>query len=363
MIICYIKISLNIRIIPEREKMKKPITYAMYNLDNKIVENSSSGAIFYLLAQSVLNDEGVVYGVKMTEDFYGAEFERIAHINELYKILGSKYLQANIGDTYKCVKKDLIKGLTVLFSGTGCQINGLKLFLGREYYNLICVDVICHGVPSPTLWETYVKFQEKKYGGKVTNINFRCKDQYKFFPFFKKEKNLYIPNGEDPYMRMFIKNYSLRPSCYSCKAKNKKMSDITLGDFWGIENIVPSMDNKKGCSLVIVRTDKGEILIEKINKNTRYQEVSYEKSIQYNKSEFESSVFPSEREKFFRDMIKMNFKELRDTYLKDSLKIILKSFNRKIKYIFYFFMHLLIKKKDIFKMGNYGYLINFTIKR
>ena len=126
--------------------------YACYNKDKNIRINSSSGAVFNSLAEYILSKDGSVYGVTMSEDCYSAEYIRVVSINDLMKLRGSKYMQAHVGNTYRQVKDDLISGKKVLFSGTGCQVIGLKKFLGREYENLLCVDVICHGVPSPALW-------------------------------------------------------------------------------------------------------------------------------------------------------------------------------------------------------------------
>lgn len=133
------------------------------------------------------------------------------------------------------LKGDLVSGKLVLFSGTGCQVNGLKKFLGKEYNNLICVDVICHGAPSPALWRKYAIYQEQKNGGKLKGINFRCKDDG-WTDFGMKEickgipngemKKLYISKDKDAYMQMFLRDYCLRPSCYECAAKNVKMRRV-----------------------------------------------------------------------------------------------------------------------------------------
>ena len=129
--------------------------YACYNTDKDVRLSSSSGAVFSSLAEYVLEQRGVIYGVAMAEDCYSAEFISVTSKEQLTKLRGSKYLQAKVGNTYRSVKEDLVAGKLVLFSGTGCQVNGLKKFLGNEYDNLICVDVICHGAPSPALWKKY----------------------------------------------------------------------------------------------------------------------------------------------------------------------------------------------------------------
>ena len=148
-----------------------------------------------MLAEYVLEQHGVVYGVAMSEDCYSAEFISVTCKEQLTKLRGSKYLQAKVGNSYKRVKEDLVSGTPVLFSGTGCQVNGLKSFLGKEYENLICVDVICHGALSPALWQKYATYQEQKNGGKLKDINFRCKDNG-WTDFGMKEICKSVPNDE-----------------------------------------------------------------------------------------------------------------------------------------------------------------------
>lgn len=155
--------------------MKPLKVYAGYNTDKDVRLSSSSGAVFSSLAEYVLEQQGVVYGVAMAEDCYSAEFISVTSKEQLTKLRGSKYLQAKVGNTYKSVKEDLMSGKLVLFSGTGCQVNGLKSYLGKEYENLICVDVICHGAPSPALWRKYAEHQEQKIGWKLKGITFAAR--------------------------------------------------------------------------------------------------------------------------------------------------------------------------------------------
>ena len=298
--------------------------YASYNVHDDIRLNSSSGAIFSLLAEYVFDRQGIVYGVAMAEDCYSAEFIEISDRKDLVKLQGSKYMQAKIGDTFKQVKKALMKEKLVLFTGTGCQINGLKSFLGKEYANLICVDVICHGVPSTALWKKYVEYQEKNFNGKLKEIRFRCKNDswtdFKMEEVLNKKlkgvtKKIYISKDKDPYMQMFLKDYCLRPSCYKCTAKKMKKSDITIADFWGIENIAPEMNDGMGTSLVLVRTAKGLSIFENLEKEMKFKEVSYEDGIKGNPAEYKSCVKPPERETFFEDMRNMSFLKLKKKYL------------------------------------------------
>ena len=307
----------------EKIRMKLPLAYACYNVDKEVRLSSSSGAIFSSLAEWVLEQQGIVFGVTMSEDCYSAEFISVTSREDLVKLRGSKYLQATVGNTYRCVKSKLTSGKLVLFSGTGCQVNGLKSFLGKEYDNLICVDVICHGVPSPALWHEYAEYQERKINGKLKSVNFRCKDN-SWIDFGMKEiinhipegnsKKLFISKDTDPYMQMFLKNYCLRPSCYECVAKEVKTSDLTIADFWGINNVAPEMNDGVGTSLVLVRTRKGENIFKSINTGIQLKSVTYEEGVRSNPAEYKSCDRPFQRDMFFYDMNSKSFEELEKLY-------------------------------------------------
>lgn len=295
--------------------------YAAY-YDNEIRLSSSSGGIFSLLASQF----DVIYGVTMSEDCYGAEFFRVE--GDVSPLRGSKYVQAKVGDTFKNVKEDLVVGKRVLFSGTGCQINGLSMFLDKEYQNLFLLDVVCHGVPSPMLWKKYAQYQEKRYG-KLESVSFRCKDD-SWTDFGMKENKLYIPKGRDPYMFFFLKNFSLRPSCYECHAKFYKKADMTIADFWGIEDIAPELNDNKGTSLVITRTEKGQEFFDSIKSELIWKEVSYEDGVRCNPSEYKSITRPQERDNFYKYVNKMSFRRLSNKYIYGPLW---KRTGRKIKHI------------------------------
>ncbi len=322
--------------------MKPEKVYSCYNKDKDVRLSSSSGAVFSSLAEYVLNKSGIVYGVAMSEDCYSAEFIGVTDSEGLTKLRGSKYLQAKVGNTFKSVKKELQAGKLVLFTGTGCQVNGLKTFLGKDYDNLICMDVICHGAPSPALWREYARDQEKKMGGKLKEINFRCKDD-SWVDFGMKEvlstipedsvKKFYISKDKDPYMQMFLRDYCLRPSCYECMVKKEKMSDLTVADFWGIKDVAPEMNNGLGTSLVLIRTKKGQEIFNYISCEMKLKEVTYEAGVKGNPAEYKSCVRPSQRDTFFDDMHTMSFEELEGKYappIKYSLKTRAKRKTKKI---------------------------------
>lgn len=295
--------------------------YAAYALDEELRLKSSSGGMFSLLATQILLGKGVVYGVKMTDDCYGAMYERITNVEDLSPLRGSKYLQSKVGDTFKEVKKDLQNGKLVLFTGTGCFVNGLKTFLQKDYCNLFCVDVVCHGTPSPKLWKKYVKYREQQNQSKMIYVSFRNKDKRDWNGFKMKEidenlKEVWISRHIDPYFSMFVKNICLRPSCFSCTAKYYKISDITIADFWGIDNVAPEMNDNLGVSLVITRTDKGQELFDSIQSKMKRKEVNYEDGVRDNKSEYKSYNKPKERDTFFTDMDNMSFYKLTCKYIK-----------------------------------------------
>lgn len=347
--------------------MKPEKVYACYNKDKDVRLSSSSGAVFSSLAEYVLNKNGIVYGVAMSEDCYSAEFIAVTDRSGLTKLRGSKYLQAKVGDTFKKAKVELQAGKLVLFTGTGCQVNGLKNFLGKDYDNLICMDVICHGAPSPALWKEYAQYQEKKSGGKLKGINFRCKDE-SWTDFGLKEvledipedsvKRLYIPKDKDPYMQMFLRDYCLRPSCYECVAKKEKMSDITIGDFWGIELVDEEMADVSGTSIVILRTKKGDTVFNKIVDGMKTKEVSYEAAIRWNPAEYKSCEKPLCRSAFFEDMCAVGFEDLQTKYEKTNDVALNEKIKCNIKRMIKRVLHI----KTVSSKANYGLLFAFYVQ-
>lgn len=309
--------------IKENTENKNAINaYAVINKNDDVRMNSSSGGIFSLLAEEILNDNGVVFGVQFDEKFKVIH-SYIDEVNDISKFRGSKYVQSEIGNSYCKVKDFLISGRKVLFTGTPCQVEGLKSYLGKEYDNLYTQDIICHGVPSPKVWEKYKEYRKKQDKEEPNKINFRDKiDGWKLFNItFKYEKFLYNKNlREDLYLKAFLKDICLRDSCYACKfKKHNRISDITLADFWGIENIKPHLDDDKGTSLVITNSNKGRELFEKIANKVRFEEVNLDEAIKYNLAMIKSVSKHKNREKFFKDIDKMEFDKLMKKYI-NSLK-------------------------------------------
>lgn len=287
-------------------------SYAAWNTNNSIRMSSSSGGIFSAIAEEIIRDGGIVYGARFNETLE-LSHRFCDNIDELSKLRGSKYLQSRIGDTFKHVRDNLIKNRVVLFSGTGCQIAGLKHYLKKDYPNLYTIEVICHGVPSPKVWKDYVRhIIGNKIQGKNPIISFRNKRQgWKRFSMNiewqskNKAKRYICEFQQDVYMKCFLKNLTLRPSCYNCPVKESKSgADLLLGDFWGIENCYPQYDDDKGCSAVIVLSEKGSILLNLSNLEKRV--VDYENILIGNPILRTSVSEPAQRARFWCEYNRSN---------------------------------------------------------
>ena len=343
----------------------KTRAFAAYNTEEETRKNSSSGGLFSAFAEFLINCGGIVYGVKMSDDCYSSEYARIVDLKDIYKIRGSKYLQARIGDTFCRVKKDLDDGLSVLFSGTGCYVSGLKSYLGKEYANLYCIDVVCHGVPSQLLWKKYVDSLESRYG-KLKRINFRCKDKGRE-EFGIKNNYLYFSRRKDSFFRFFLRDYSLRPSCYECNAKTNKQSDISLADFWGINQVLPEMNDNKGISLVLVRTEKGNMLFSECIQSINSMEVDYSKAVNYNPAESHSAKRPVHRDYFYSDLNKLEYKDLVRKYIPVTFREVIGDIKFVCKKIVKQILNFRKRKRDNSKVlfdtnSDYGILFTFEGK-
>lgn len=315
----------------EKNIEKTPMAYAVYAKDSMIREESSSGGMFTLLAEKVLEKKGIIFGAAF-DDKWQVKHIAIDDANKLYLLRGSKYLQSNTEDTFMQVKNALNKEKEVLFSGTECQIVALKKFLGKEYCNLITVGVLCHGVPSQKVWKKYLEFREKEVNSKVGNINFRNKrpgwKEYSLTIRFKNGEEYSEIFYQDLYMKMFLNNICLRPSCHACRFKElNRKSDITIGDFWGIEQIASEMDDNRGTSLVLVHSTKGMELLKSILNRVEIKEVDTNCSLPEEADSRHSVPIHRNREKFFKDIEKEDIDKL-GKLLEDPINIKVK---RRIK--------------------------------
>ncbi|MCR5142749.1 MAG: Coenzyme F420 hydrogenase/dehydrogenase, beta subunit C-terminal domain [Ruminococcus sp.] len=297
---------------------------AAINLNEEIRFKSSSGGIFTLIAEEIINQGGVVFGAAFADDFKSVHHICVDNTDDLEKLRGSKYVQSKIGDTYKQAKHFLDSGRKVLFTGTPCQIGGLYSYLRKPYENLFTQDIICHGVPSPMVWEKYVDEREKKAASKTQRMFFRHKKYgWKTFAVLFEFSNntAYIKNlREDSFMRAFLSNSCLRPSCYDCSFKSvKRQADITLADFWGIQNVLPEMDDDKGTSLVLLHTSQGKELIYFLKDKYRYKNVNTEVITKYNPAGVVSCKLNKNRNRFLKCIKNSEFDKTVSKYTKDSL--------------------------------------------
>lgn len=311
--------------------------YAAIGQNEEIRSVSSSGGVFTILATQVIREGGVVFGVRFDER-WEAVFDYVDNVEGLSFFRGSKYMQARVGNAFRDAEQMLKKGRKVMFVGTGCQIKALRLFLRKDYPSLFAVDFICHGVPSPVVWTHYLKNVLSREARKNTvsspsnpslserdvlfikDMSFRNKclgwKKYSFVlqtsqgdsrseensvsSSYKLHETVSQPFSENPFMRAFLENAILRPSCYDCKAKGGESgSDMTIADFWGIERILPQLDDDKGTSLVIVHTRRGECMLEAVQGDLRMEEVTMEQATECNPSYYVSVKAHKKRKEFF----------------------------------------------------------------
>ena len=246
------------KVLPVKE------TYACYAKDKHELMTSSSGGAFAVLAREVLRKDGYVCGAAFDDNF--AVAHKVIHSeNQLNELKGTKYVQSRIGTVYSEIKTLLVQNQFVLFSGTPCQVAGLKNYLNREYNNLITVDLICHGVPSPQVWQDYLgEFSE---GKNLTGVSFRNKETGISSPtmdfLFDDGSSIKTSVSDNLYYKGFINNYYLRPSCFECNFKGlKRCSDITIGDFWAVKEYYPEFYSCFGTSAVIIRSNKAYRLFQ-----------------------------------------------------------------------------------------------------
>ena len=276
--------------------------YACFNKNTEIQKNSSSGGIFYSLAKRVISQGGVVFGVRWNTN-WEVGFD-VAHTeDEICAFQGSKYLPADMNGMYQRAEQYLKDGKQVLYSGTPCQISGLKAYLGKEYELLTTVDVICHGVPSPIVWRQYLR--RVSAGQKIKKINFRDKTygwlDYSLKIELDSGKIIRKPRNYDIFMRGFIKGAFLRPSCYQCCFQNEDHeSDLTLGDFWKVRMQCEEMYHDEGTSLLTVQTEKGKQLIQQIQDELQIRKLQDEiKEIPADMPSYRQQVFERDNSEIF----------------------------------------------------------------
>lgn len=303
-------------VINRYEEKKEPLkSVACRTSDKDLLEKSSSGGFFSELAQYIISQEGVVFGARFDKN-WNVVHDYVETLEGLSVFRGSKYVQSNIGNTYKHVQNFLKEGRLVLFSGTPCQISGLNHFLRCEYDNLITIDFVCHSCPNPTIWDRYLKeISEKNNVSKITNITFRSKKNgwSKYSLEIQgvvdgKEKQILLESqNKNLYLRGFLQDLYTRPSCSQCPARNyTSNSDITMCDFWGMNKYYPELMDEKGMSIVLLNTQKSLKIFDSIKEIFFNFEIPY---LQVEPKGLHLTITESvnkhpNREKFYKELLK-----------------------------------------------------------
>lgn len=295
------------KICPINNRQEKKSILKSFGANAKDIELrqvSSSGGLFSIMAQSIIETGGIIFGAAFSEDYQIVKHTYIDKIEDIYKLRMSKYVQSAIGDAYSLVKHFLLEGKKVLFCGTPCQIAGLKSFLRREYINLITLDFICHGVPSPRIWSSYITYRKKQLGGEIQQVSFRNKETgWRHFSLRidATDGNYYSsPISKDMYLRGFVNNLLLRPSCYKCDFKEGRSgADITLADFWSVDSVAPELNDDSGMSLLLIHTNTGDNLLSEIRNKISIIEITEEQALLHNSSYQKSVSPPKKRDEFF----------------------------------------------------------------
>ena len=295
-------------LLNSREKCIETKAYAAYAKDPTVRKASSSGGIFSLLANEVLKAKGLVYGAAFDNN-YSVKHICVEDDKHLEQLRGAKYAQSDVDHIFTAIQQDLKSGQFVLFSGTPCQVAGLSSFLGKKFDNLLLIDMVCHSVPSPLAWKKYVEYRSKKDETYClpSAINMRSKhtgwSDYHYSCLFS------YPNGrnysqigyKDLYIDLFTQGCISRTSCANCQFKGyDRISDITLGDFWGIRDICPEMDDNLGTSLLLVHSDKGKKYLSSIREKIRFKELTLNDSSKYNPAILNSAI-PNKSRSYYLD--------------------------------------------------------------
>ena len=302
----------------------KPIGHQYKSVYAALVKNdaerakSSSGGVFACLAQEILREKGFVFGAVMDKDWTVRHIETYDETG-LDRMRTSKYVQSEIGDCYQQVKKRLQTGKKVLFSGTPCQVAGLRNYLVNCPENLLTIDVLCHGVPSPEMFKRYIESEEEKAGMKMIEMRFRSeKIGWKKLctsRIFSSGKEAEWP---DTFVPGFLKDLYLRECCYQCQyTSDSRQGDITLGDFWGYSETGPEYieDDDRGISLVIVNTEKGAQMLKKIRRKLAVAPRTMEEAMNGNPVLYRPNQKPKEYDLFWTDAKTMNWNQLKEKYI------------------------------------------------
>ncbi len=279
--------------------------YAAFAKDNTIRTTGSSGGIFPVISTKYIQDNHIVYAFVYDEDFH-VTCKRISSLSDLTKSFCSKYVQGRMNDSLKSIQADLQDGRNVLFCGTPCQVAGVKLYLESlkcNTENVLLIDFICHGVPGEDVFQKYME----RYSGTCTHLNMRDKTNgwnngtFSWDIHFMNGSQQLLPISSVSYMKGFLADLYLRPSCYSCKMKGKSFADLTIGDFWGVRSVIRDIDFQNGVSCIIERTEKGRLCLSRVRNDLELFEVSYRDIAKSNSALDSSAKRPYFRRAFFKN--------------------------------------------------------------
>ena len=301
------------------------------NKDKNILRESTSGGFFTEIARYVIEKGGVVFGAYIGDD-HRVKHVYVNSVNELFRFRNSKYVQSSIGETFKEAKKFLENGVLVCYSGTPCQVYALKQFLGKDYINLIMVDVVCRAVPSPGVWGRYIRAKEKRLGH-LKSIRFRDKSLgYQYSTMCIESDYGKIERGgieSDQWLRMFFSGMIIRPSCTTCVFRNyERVSDYTIWDCFNIRNIDRSLNEDIGTTRLLIHTNKGLSIINEIKSSFVYRKIPFNKAIKGCKEFSVSPQFHDLRKEFFRDYKRMDMNDLLNKYFPLSFTVRIKKMAR-----------------------------------
>ena len=316
---CY-KICPNIR-KDEINTIQK--AYGVKHKDEKERVTSRSGGVFIALSDYILKLGGVVYGAELDEDF-NLKHNRAVNKEQRNKFKGSKYIQSNMNDTIKLVQNDLKSGRKVLFSGTACQVSGVKACVQKEYQdNLYTCDIICHGVPSGKIFRDFLMYVEKMCKKKIKEFNFRDKSLgwNTHFETATFEDGTKLTTSY--FRQLFYGHNILRPSCYKCNYANiHRPADITIADFWGVDEIAPKFMDQKGVSLTIINNEKGKKWFEEAKKDLQTIDCSLENCLKYTYTLNQPTPISENRDEFWNDYANNDFEYIINKYTEKSVKTI-----------------------------------------
>ena len=268
---------------------------------------STSGGLFSIIAKFWIENNGVIYGAAFDGNL-NVSHRRVNTLKGIEDIRGSKYVQSNLNGIFKSIKQDLTDGKKVLFSGTPCQVAGLKTFLKKEYPTLLTIDLVCHGVPSPLIWNEHINYVEKKYGHKLIDYKFRGKKKTGWRAYikyiFKDHSPVSKCLGDDFYAQCFYESRINRRSCYQCEfSKQQRLGDITLSDFWGAEKSSKQLriQRKHGFNMVMCNTPKGEIIYKSIHKDITFLTLPCEIAINGDIRLRQAEKAPTDRNSIFSE--------------------------------------------------------------